>query len=138
MSDNKTKPTEIHLDTFLATVPERRVPEARTLDALMRRISGAPPVLWGKSLVGYGQYHYRYESGREGDCFRVGFSPRTAKLTLYIMDGSHGYDALMARLGKHTTGASCLYLNKLDDVDLGVLEELVRASWEAMAEKYPS
>lgn len=137
MSDNKTQPTTTDLEAFLATVPERRQPEGRAIDRLMREVSGCEPVMWGKSLVGYGQYHYRYESGREGDMFRIGFSPRKAKLVLYIMPGFDGYEALLERLGKHRTGKSCLYLNKLADADEGVLRELVQASWDAMAAKYP-
>ncbi len=94
----------------------------------MREITGDEPAMWGPSMVGFGRYHYKYASGREGDWFVAGFSPRKQNLTLYIMSGFSGYDELMARLGKHTTGKSCLYIKRLEDVDLAVLEELIRRS----------
>ena len=103
---------------------------------MMRRITGEEPRLWGPSIIGFGEYHYKYESGREGDFMRVGFSPRKANLVLYIMPGFARHDALLDRLGKHKTGKSCLYINKLDDVDRDVLETLIAESWAAMAEKY--
>lgn len=92
--------------------------------------------MWGPSIVGFGEYHYKYESGREGDFLITGFSPRKSALTIYIMPGFARYEALMAKLGKHRTGKSCLYINRLDDVDLSVLEELVTRSVEYMTEKY--
>lgn len=92
--------------------------------------------MWGPSIVGFGEYHYRYESGREGDFLITGFSPRKNALTIYIMPGFARYDALMARLGKFKTGRSCLYINKLDDVDLSVLEELIASSVQYMVGKY--
>lgn len=92
--------------------------------------------MWGPSIVGFGEYHYKYESGREGDFLITGFSPRKSALTIYIMPGFTRYEALMEKLGKHRTGKSCLYINRLDDVDLSVLEELVTRSVEYMTEKY--
>lgn len=92
--------------------------------------------MWGPSIVGFGEYHYKYESGREGDFLITGFSPRKSALTIYIMPGFARYEALMDKLGKHRTGKSCLYINRLDDVDLSVLEELVTRSVEYMTEKY--
>jgi hypothetical protein len=104
----------------------------------MREVTGERPVMWGPSIVGYGQYRYVYESGREGDWMLVGFSPRKTALTLYIMPGFSRYEELMQRLGKHSTGKSCLYLKKLADVDMTVLRELVGASVEHMRRKAPN
>ncbi len=94
--------------------------------------------MWGPSIIGFGIYHYTYKSGREGDFLRVGFSPRKAKLVCYLKLDSVGAAPLLARLGKHGTGKGCLYINKLSDIDLGVLEELVTDSYQAMAKAYPN
>lgn len=135
---NKTVATGASVAGFIATVPDpRRREEARVVLELMQRVTGERARMWGPSIIGFGSYHYRYESGREGDMVRAGFSPRKAALTLYIMGGFPRYAPLLARLGPHTTGASCLYLKRLSDVDLGVLEELVRGSWAWMASRYP-
>lgn len=111
------------------------------LDTMHRRVTGLEPSMWGLSMIGYGSYHYRYASGYGGVSMRAGFSPRKAALTVYLMgdycDRQAEADALFARLGKHKTGKSCLYVNRLTDVDLGALEELVRLSWEAMNARYP-
>lgn len=138
MAENKTKPTAVPVEEFLAAVehPGRRADGFALLE-LMREATGLEPVMWGPSIVGFGQYHYRYGSGREGDSAAVGFSPRKASLVLYVL--THGPDAgrLLPRLGKHKTSVSCLYLNKLDDVDKDVLAELVRASYRhVMAEMH--
>lgn len=134
---NKTRPTGAGVDTFLDAVEnERRREDARTVKAMMERITGWEPRMWGPSIVGFGEYHYRYESGREGDFLITGFSPRKKALTIYIMPGFARYDALMARLGKFKTGRSCLYINKLDDVDLSVLEKLIASSVQYMVGKY--
>lgn len=138
----KTKPTTLEVDAFIDAVPdERRRGEARQIDAMLRRVSGEAPVLWGPSIVGYGRYHYRYDSGHEGDAPRIGFSPRKAEHVLYLT-GTYGdtepaVDALLQRLGKHRRGKSCLYVRKLDDVDVVVLEQLARWSWDEMARRYP-
>jgi uncharacterized protein DUF1801 len=117
------------VEAFIAAIPdEARRRDAARLVALMRQVTGIQPAMWGTGMVGFGSYHYRYASGREGDTFLVGFAPRKNNLTLYIMDGFSGYETLLERLGKHSTGKSCLYIKRLDDVDTGVLEELVRAS----------
>ena len=138
-STNKTIATEASVAEFIAAVPdERRRTEALAIDAMMRRVSGEEPRLWGPSIIGYGAYHYRYDSGREGDMCRIGFSPRKAQLVIYIVDGFPGHAELLARLGKHKTGASCLYINRLDAVDQAVLEELCAASWAEMARRYPA
>ncbi|MDR7330701.1 DUF1801 domain-containing protein [Corynebacterium guangdongense] len=105
----------------------RRVTHGRQLLEIFHRVTGAEPRMWGPSMIGYGAVHYRYASGREGDTFRVGFSPRTAKISLY---GLPHDERFLSRLGKHTTGASCLYINKPEDVDLEVLEEMIRHGWE--------
>lgn len=131
MSDLKTRPTGESVTSFLQDVEdERRRADAFAVLEMMRRITGEEPEMWGPSIVGFGSYHYEYESGRAGDWFETGFSPRKTALTLYIMSGFREHDELMARLGKHKTGKSCLYIKRLEDVDLQVLEELIRRSVE--------
>ena len=131
MAENKTQKTGASVEEFLASVEnKRRREDGLTLLEMMREITGLEPDMWGPSIIGFGDYHYRYESGREGDMFLTGFSPRKQSLSLYIMAGFEGYDDLLGRLGKHRKGASCLYINKLADVDMGVLRELVRESFE--------
>lgn len=139
----KTKSTELSVADFIAAVPvARRQEEASVIDALHRRVTGLEPKLWGPSIIGYGSYDYKYDSGREGTMCRAGFSPRKANLVLYLMgnyvDRQAEADALFARLGKHKTGKSCLYINKLADVDLEALEGLVQLSWDVMNAKYPA
>ena len=139
----KTKATEISVAEFIAAVPDaRRRDEAAVIDALHRKVTGQEPKLWGPSIIGYGSYHYKYDSGREGTMCRAGFSPRKAAMTVYLMgnycDRQAEVDDLFARLGKHKTGKSCLYINKLADVDLVVLERLVAISWQVMNERYPA
>ena len=139
MGKNQNKTTENDRDPaeFLAGVePERRRDDGFALLELMGRVSGEPAKMWGTSIIGFGSYHYKYDSGREGDHMLVGFSPRKAKMVLYIMPGFSGVDDLMTRLGKHKVGKSCLYVNKLADVDMEVLEELVRQSVAHMRAKY--
>jgi Domain of unknown function (DU1801) len=127
--ENKTRPTEVSIETFLAGVthPTRRA-DADVLIEAMQRLSGEPPVMWGPSIIGFGTCHYRYESGREGDMPLVGFSPRKSNLALYLGKSFDGYAKLISQLGKHKTGASCLYINKLSDIDMGVLEEMITRS----------
>ena len=128
MSDNKTQPTQLAPRAFLNTVePARRRQDGLVLLDLFERVTGFDPVMWGPSMVGYGRYHYRYASGREGDFLATGFSPRKASLSIYIMPGYQDYGDILRRLGKHKLGKSCLYVNKLDDIDLDVLAELIRA-----------
>jgi len=134
---NKTQPTGQAVESFLAAIPDAaRREDARVVDALMRDATGCAPRMWGSSIVGYGSYRYRYASGREGDWMITGFSPRKAALVLYIMPGFARFDALMAKLGRYTTGKSCLYVKRLDQVDLDVLRELVVASVAHMRDKY--
>lgn len=140
---SKTGPTEVSVADFIARVPDaRRREEAGVIDAMHRRVTGCEPAMWGPSIIGYGSYDYTYESGRSGTAARAGFSPRKAAITIYLMgnycDRRAEADDLFARLGKHKTGASCLYINKLTDVDLEVLERLVALSWEIMNENYPA
>lgn len=139
----KTKATETSVADFIASVPDaRRRDEAAAIDAIHRRVTGCEAKLWGPSIIGYGSYDYKYDSGREGTMCRAGFSPRKAALTVYLMGNYCNHqveaDELFAKLGKHKTGKSCLYINKLADVDLAVLERLVELSWECMNEAYPS
>ncbi|MCB0621068.1 MAG: DUF1801 domain-containing protein [Saprospiraceae bacterium] len=137
MSDLKTTPNNASVEDFLNQVePEQKRQDAFEILRMMKEVTGAEPQMWGPSIVGFGAYHYKYESGREGDWFLVGFSPRKQNLTLYIMAGFKRYEELLAKLGKHKTGKSCLYLNKLADVDQKVLREMVAASVEYLSKKY--
>ncbi|MEM8695615.1 MAG: DUF1801 domain-containing protein [Pseudomonadota bacterium] len=137
MAENKTKPIEKSPADFIAAVePDWKREDAETICAMMERLSGEKPKMWGPSIIGFGQYHYRYDSGREGDFMLTGFSPRKTALTLYIMGGFPRHEDIMARLGKYKTGKSCLYVKRLSDVDLDVLEELVTASLDHMRANY--
>jgi len=138
MSENKTKITDVNPVDFIAAVdhPTRRA-DAMALDEMFRRITGWQPRMWGPTMVGYGSYHYKYESGREGDMLATGFSPRKANLSLYVMPGYANFYGLLERLGKHKHGKACLYVNKLADIDMVVLEELVRAGLDDLKAKYP-
>jgi hypothetical protein len=139
MAENKTQPTRLSVSEFLSGIEdERRRRDAKALDKLFRGITGEKPVLWGPSIVGYGSYHYKYDSGREGDSMRIGFSPRKQNLTLYIMPGFRDYSSLLKELGKHKTGKSCLYVKTLEDVKVGVLKKLARKAWHDMKKRYPS
>jgi hypothetical protein len=138
MAELKTRPTGASVDAFLAAVPdERRGADCRVVLEMMQRVTGAPPEMWGPSIVGFGRYRYEYASGQSAEWPLTGFSPRKQDLTLYIMPGFERYEGLMARLGKHRTGKSCLYLKRLADVDLAVLEELVATSVARARAKYP-
>lgn len=133
MAEAKTKPSIVNVDAFIAAVkkPVRRE-DAVVLREMMERVTGEPATMWGPSIIGFGSYHYQYASGHEGDTCRVGFSPRSGNLVLYA--GSFPeYAALLERLGKHKAGKGCLYLNKLADVDLSVLEEIIRYSYKSTA-----
>ena len=137
MADVKTKETDASVEAYLNQVEdEKKREESFQILELMREVTGEEPKMWGDSMVGFGSYHYRYESGREGDMFLAGFAPRKRNFSLYIMAGFEEYDDLLQRLGKHKTGKSCLYVNKLADVDLQVLRELVQASVEHMRETH--
>jgi hypothetical protein len=138
-AEPKTKPGAGSVEAFLAAVePQDRRDDARAVCAMMAEAVGAPPVLWGPSIVGFGRYTYRYESGREGEWPLTAFSPRKANLTLYIMDGFAEHTALLARLGKHSTGKSCLYVKRLADLDRDVLRQLLARSIAHMRQTYPT
>lgn len=138
MAENKTRATGADVAAFLDAVehPTRRA-DALALDALFRDVTGWQPRMWGGSIVGYGQYHYRYDSGREGDFLATGFSPRKANLSIYIMPGYTDFGAILADLGKHKIGKSCLYVNKLADIDTGVLRRLIRAGLDDLTARWP-
>jgi len=126
MAENKTKPTALSVASFLDAIPDQtKRADAKALVKLMQSVTGEKPKMWGPSIVGFGSYHYKYESGREGDSPIAGFSPRKAATVLYGIAGADGAPALLAQLGKHTTGKGCLYIKKLADVDPKVLETLV-------------
>ena len=128
--ENKTKATEVTVSSFLDRVElEQRAADARVIIDLMERLTGAPATMWGPSIIGFGVHHYRYESGREGEICRIGFSPRKAQLVFYLGTGFADRDAMLGELGKHSTGKGCLYVKKLADVDMAVLERMVVASW---------
>lgn len=133
MAELKTKPTARNVEAFLQTVDPARREECLTLLRIMKKATGDQPTMWGPAIVGFGSYHYKYDSGREGDWFVAGFSPRKNDLTLYIMPGVDHYRPLLARLGPHKTGKSCLYIKRLADVDVTVLEDIVSASVKQMA-----
>ncbi|TMV10145.1 DUF1801 domain-containing protein [Ruegeria sediminis] len=137
-SGNKTVPTGADVHFFLAAVePAGKAEDARKLDALFRQVTGFNPVMWGEAIVGYGTYHYRYKSGREGDFLATGFSPRKAAHSIYIMPGYADFEDILARLGKHKLGKSCLYVNKLADIDLDVLAELIVAGLKDLERHWP-
>ena len=134
----KTVATRASVSRFIEALddPERRR-ECKVLVRLMRGITGQKPVLWGESIVGFDTYRYSRSNGKQFEFFRTGFSPRKQALTIYIMPGYADFSAILARLGPHKTGKSCLYLKRLADVDFDVLEELVRAGYADMNERYP-
>jgi hypothetical protein len=142
MAESKTKPTNIDPAVLVASVENStRRDDAEALLEIMARVSGYQAKMWGPSIIGFGRYHYKYESGREGDYMVVGFSPRKANLVVYLMPGYDDLSDQLARLGKHKIGKSCLYLNRLADVDINVLEEIIglsvtwmRASYETFDE----
>jgi hypothetical protein len=139
MADNKTKPTKLSVAAFIDNVanPAQRA-DAKALVKWMQSASGEKPRMWGPSIVGFGSCHYKYESGREGDMPLIGFSPRKAATVLYLMTASSESAALLAKLGKPTTGKSCLYVRKLADVDQKVLQALIAKSVAAMRARYPN
>ena len=137
MAENKTKPTELDPVESIGSVKhDTRREDAETLLELMSRVTGYAPKMWGPSIIGFGRYHYKYESGREGDWLLVGFSPRKANQVIYLMPGYLDLDDHLSRLGKHKIGKSCLYINKLADVDVSVLEEMVQHAIGVLNENY--
>jgi len=136
-SENKTQITDKSVDDFLNTVAdEQKRQDAFTIKSIMEEISGEPAKMWGTSIVGFGTYHYKYASGREGDFMKTGFSPRARNLSIYIMTGFDRHDEIIKDLGKYKTGKSCLYVKKLSDIDEKVLKKLIKASYDHMTKKY--
>ncbi len=138
MAELKTQPTDANVNDFLNTIDdEQKRQECFAILKLLRQTTHMEPRMWGDSIVGFGSYHYKYASGREGDWFLTGFSPRKQNITIYIMSGFDMYPALMDQLGKYKTSQSCLYIKKLGDIDLGVLKTLVQQSVEHMIRTNP-
>ena len=130
MAENKTKITEASVTDFLAGIEsDKRRLDGQVILEMMQRISGEPPQMWGPSIIGFGVYHYKYESGREGDMPKISFSPRKAKQVLYVLTNFEGQETLLEKLGKYKTGKICLYINKLEDVDTKILEQIIQACW---------
>jgi len=137
MADNKTKPTKLSVAAFIGALTDQtRRKDAKVLVKLMQNAAGEKPQMWGPSIIGFGSYHYRYDSGREGDMPLIGFSPRKAATVLYNVIGFTDAKALLPKLGKHTTGKGCLYIKKLADVEQEVLEALVVKSLAALRARY--
>ena len=136
-TQNKTQVSGTNVDDFVAAIdhPVRRA-DAVALNDMFKRVTGWQPRMWGPTIIGYGQYHYTYDSGRAGDMLATGFSPRKASLSVYILPGYSDFSDHLARLGKHRIGKSCLYINKMADVDMAVLEELVRAGLDDLATRW--
>lgn len=143
MAEMKTVKNDNSVENFLNKVDdENKREDSIKILQIMQEVTGEEPKMWGDSIIGFGEYHYRYASGREGDAPLVGFSPRKQNLTLYLMGcyinpDDKQYDQLFQQLGKHKTGKSCLYVNKLSDVDISVLEQLITRSFEDMQKHYP-
>jgi hypothetical protein len=143
MGDGKTVISDVAVETFLESVDPSKAADARVIDALFRKVTGQPPKMWGPNIIGYGEYRTTYDTGRDVHWMRAGFSPRKAKHSLYLMGGycdavtGAGRDDKLARLGKHATGKSCLYVKRLADIDLAVLEEIIAADWAAMQRLHP-
>ena len=138
MADNKTRETDVSVADFLSSVTHPiRSADAQTLLDLFQSITGYSPKMWGPTIIGFGQYHYIYDSGREGDCCATGFSPRKANLSIYVMPGYNDYSEILSRLGKYKMGKACLYVNKLADIDIDVLAELIRAGLRDLDAKWP-
>ena len=137
MAQLKTAPTTASVSECVDNIGNETMrADARVLVRLMQGVTDASPVMWGPAIVGFGRYHYRYASGREGDWMLAGFSPRKRELSIYVMSGFEHYDALMEKLGRCRTGKACLYVQQLSDIDLGTLEELVRHSVERLRQTY--
>lgn len=141
MAETKTKPTGASVEKFIGSVKNKtRREDGLKLLALFKAVTKQEPRMWGPSMVGFGQYHYEYDSGHSGDCMRVGFSPRAQALTLYVLPcttGTEGFEELLATLGKHKLSKCCLYINKLDDIHLPTLKKLIAAGYKWMAKHDP-
>lgn len=138
MVENKTRPTSLDPEAVIAALEDENCKrDALVLDRLMRKLTGADPVMWGAAMFGYGSYSYTYASGHSGTFFRTGFAVRSRELTVYVMAGFQDLDEDLSRLGPHRLGKSCLYLKKLDAIDMDVLERILSKSLATMAERYP-
>lgn len=138
MTDIKTKQTEQSVESFLNKVADEKVREdCFAIIKLMQKVTGMKPVMWGTSIIGFGKYHYKYESGHEGDICLVGFSPRKQNIALYVKAGIEGQDALLKKLGKHKAAKGCLYIKRLEDVDINVLGDIVKGTVSYLKKKYP-
>jgi len=138
MADNKTQPTDQQVAGFIAAIENKtRRADAEALDAMFRRVTGWTPRMWGPTIIGYGKYDYTYKSGRTGSCQATGFSPRKANQVLYIMPGYQDFGHILDRLGKHKLGKCCLYVNKLADVDMDVVAEIVKAGVDDLRTRWP-
>jgi len=139
MTELKTKATEVKAADFIAAVPDPvRRADAEIVCEMLQRLTGEEPRMWGPTIIGFGSYRYTYDSGHSGEMCRLGFSPRKAETVLYVLTGQPDQETLLARLGKHRTGKSCLYVKKLADVDLTVLEEIARTALAHMDATYPA
>jgi hypothetical protein len=138
MAENKTRATDASVDDYLAAIEnDERRKDCETLSRLMSQVTKQPPVMWGTGIVGFGSYHYKYDSGREGDCCLTGFAACKGDISVYLTASIEERDALLATLGRHKMGKGCLYLRKLGDIDLKVLEQLVAESVAAIRARYP-
>jgi hypothetical protein len=138
MAEQKTKPTTQSVEIFLDNVADAKIREdCIALVKLMKKITGSQPKMWGSAIIGFGQYHYKYESGHEGDSCLTGFSPRKQNITLYVMPGFTEHPELLEKLGKYKAGKGCLYIKRLVDIEVSVLEKLVRHSVDSLKKKYP-
>ncbi|QCK16795.1 DUF1801 domain-containing protein [Mangrovivirga cuniculi] len=137
MAELKTKPTNQSIEEFIDSIDHnKRKEDSKVLLEIMKEQTGLEPKIWGENIIGFGEYHYKYDSGREGDWFMTGFSPRKQNMSIYIMTGFSKYQDLLEKLGKHRTGSSCLYINKLEDIDIQVLTKLISESFKAMKKRY--
>jgi hypothetical protein len=138
MAEQKTKPTQQSVDGFIDKIDNEEVrDDCRTLIKLMSKVTGSGPAMWGSSIIGFGKYHYKYASGHEGDSCLTGFSPRKQNITLYVMPGFDQHPGLVKDLGKHKAGKGCIYVKRLSDIDMKVLEKLVAFSVKHLRELYP-
>ena len=136
-TEPKTKPTNISINHYLASIKNlQQRQDSQNLVTIMQKITGYKPVIWGASIVGFGQYHYKYKSGREGDWLLTGFAARKQALTIYVMPGSSDFDALIQQLGQYKLGKSCLYIKSLDDIDIDILQKLIKQSVNMMKVTY--
>ena len=137
MAENKTKENDASVEDFLNSIEhDQKREDSYLILEMMRKITGLEPKMWGDSMVGFGRYHYKYKSGREGDYFLTGFSPRKRNISIYIMAGFNNYQDMMAKIGKHKSSVSCLYINKLDDINMSILKKLINKSVKDMINIY--